>query len=407
MILAQAFPKIAIDLDGVMWRGDEVIAGAPETIVAVRSAGRRVCFVTNNSATPIVEVAARLTSIGAGDAPIDVVSSAEAAARLLVREVPGLRGRLTYVIGGEGLRQAVAATGARLASTDEGRQATLVVVGLDRNLSYEALQVATEAIAAGALFVASNADASYPGPTGPWPGAGAIAAALTTATGVSPKVAGKPEPDLLEVAADHLGGGPALMVGDRVETDVVAAANIGWSSALVLTGSTSVTGLASASAWPTFILRTLSDLVEDLPHARIRPASGPDLPSIATLLHAGGLVSGAARERVGKTLIAEVDRSVVGTAAFEVLGERGILRSVAVGEKVRRSGVGTALVAATLRRLRHEGVREVYLATDAAPKFFDLCGFKEATRGQIPDDVAEHPHLVRECAGATIMHAPI
>lgn len=397
---------MAIDLDGVIWRGDRVLAGAAETIASLQASGRRICFVTNNSSEPVADVAERLAKLGAGNA-VDVVSSAEATARLLARVVPGLRGRLTFVVGGEGLRQAVASTGARLADPGEGSQATLVVVGLAKELTYEMLRAASVAVGSGAIFVASNADPSLPGPDGPWPGAGAIAAAIQTATGVAPQVAGKPQSDLLEVAAERLGGAPALMVGDRVETDVAGAERMGWPSALVLTGSTSVLGLASGSVWPTFVLRSLTDLVTDLPHPKIRPASGPDLPQIASLLHAGGLVSGAARERVGRTLIAEVDRAVIGTAAYEVLGERGILRSLAVGQQLRRAGAGTTLAAAALRRMYEAGVREVYLATDTAAGFFETCGFVEAPKGNIPADVAEHPHLVRECPGATIMRATL
>lgn len=407
MILAQAFARFAIDLDGVIWRGEDAVPGAPETIASLRTAGKRVCFVTNNSSQPVEAVAAKLRSLGAGAEPGEVVTSAEATTRLLERVVPGLRGRLAHVVGGEGLRAAVAATGARVADLDEAASASLVVVGLDLSLTYDSLRAATLAVAGGATFVASNADPSFPGAGGAWPGAGAIAASIATATGVAPHVAGKPEPDLLEVAAERLGGTPALVVGDRIGTDIAAAARAGWPSALVLTGVTGVTDLASASVWPTYLLRSLADLVADLPHPKIRPASGPDLPQIASLLHAGGLVSGAARERVGRTLIAEVDRTVVGTAAYESLGQHGILRSVAVGERVRRAGAGTLLVAATLRRLRESGAREVYLATDGATAFFTRCGFAPVQQGTVPDDIAEHPHLTRECPGATVMHASI
>ena len=137
---------------------------------------------------------------------------------------------------------------------------------------------------------------------------------MGTSTGVEPVIAGKPQPLMLEVARERVGGTPALMIGDRIDTDVIAAQAVGWPSALVLTGATGVPELAVAPAWPDFLLRGLADVLVDLPHPQIRAASGPDLPAIAQLLHDGGLQAGAARERLGRTIVAEVDRKVIATA---------------------------------------------------------------------------------------------
>src|SRR5256885_6208948 len=124
MILAQAFARFAFDLDGVVWKGDRPIAGAPETIRTLRDSGKRVAFVTNNSSETAETYAKKLAEMGAGGSPDEVVSSADATARLLDREVPGLRGRLAYVIGGGGRLNAGAGGGARLASGGEGQEAT-------------------------------------------------------------------------------------------------------------------------------------------------------------------------------------------------------------------------------------------------------------------------------------------
>ena len=397
MILAQAFSRFAFDLDGVVWKGDRPIAGAPDTIRTLRDAGKRVAFVTNNSSETGETYAKKLAEMGAGGSPDEVVSSADATARLLEREVPGLRGRLAYVIGGEGLLNAVAGVGARIAIGEEGKDASLVVVGWDRSLTFDKLRLATLAVRGGAMFVASNTDATYPAQEGLWPGAGAIVAALRTSTGVVPLVAGKPDPGVFQVARERLGGSPALVVGDRVETDIMAAHAAGWPAALVLSGATGVPELAAAPAWPDFVLGRLTDLLEDRPHPQVRPAAGPDLPHIATMLHHGGLQAGAARERLGRTMVAETDRKPIATASWERLDGIGLLRSVAVGPEYRRAGAGTMTVAATLKRMIGEGIGEVYLVTEHAEKFFAACGFKTIDRDQLPDSLDKHPQIVREC----------
>jgi 4-nitrophenyl phosphatase len=405
MILAQAFSRFAFDLDGVVWKGDRPIAGSPDTIRTLRDAGKRVTFVTNNSSDTPETYAKKLAEMGAGGSPDEVVSSADATARLLEREVPGLRGRLAYVVGGEGLLNAVASVGVRIATADEAKDASLVVVGWDRTLTFEKLRLATLAVRAGAIFVASNTDATYPAPEGLIPGAGAIVAALRTSTGVEPLVAGKPDPGVFQVARDRLGGTPALVVGDRVETDVVAAKAAGWPGALVLSGATGVPELAVAPAWPDFVLWRLTDILEDRPHPGVRPASGPDLPHIATMLHHGGLPAGAARERLGRTVVAETDRKPIATASWEQFDGTGLLRSVAVQPEVRRAGAGTVVVAATLKRMFEDGVQDVYLVTESAERFFAACGFKTLDRDELPDTIKKHPQLVRECpASAPAMH---
>jgi amino-acid N-acetyltransferase len=162
--------------------------------------------------------------------------------------------------------------------------------------------------------------------------------------------------------------------------------------------------LATAPAWPDFVLRSLSNILSDLPHPQLRQATGPDLPSIAQLLHEGGLPAGAARERVGRTVVAQADRRVIATAAWEPLGDAALLRSVAVSSDVRGAGVGLLVVAATLRQVARAGVREVYLVTTDAEAFFTRCGFRTIQREELPDAVAAHRQITRECpASAPVM----
>src|SRR5207245_2766569 len=111
----------------------------------------------------------------------------------------------------------------------------------------------------------------------------------------------------------------------------------------------------------------------------------------------GGLIAGAARERLGRTMVAETDRKPIATASWERIDGVGLLRSVAVSPEFRRAGAGTIIVAATLKRMIEEGIREVYLVTEHAERFFAACGFRTIDREQLPPAIEKHPQLVREC----------
>lgn len=397
MILAQAYSRFVVDLDGVVWAAGKPLPGSPEAIRALRDVGKKLCFVTNNSSEMPDAYAKRLADTGAGGDASEIVTSAEAMMRVLEREVPGIRGRAAYVIGGPGLIAAMSQIGLRLVEGPEARQASVVVVGWDRTLTYDKLRLATLAIRGGAIFAATNTDPTFPSPEGLWPGNGATVAALRAATGADPIVAGKPRPTMLELAQERLGGSPALVLGDRLDTDVEAARRAGWPSALVLSGATGVGELATGSAWPDYILRRLSDVLEDLPHPKIRPATGPDLPAIATLLHNGGLQAGAARERVGRTVVAEANREVLGTAAWEPAGDDAIVRSVAVAPSSRGKGIGTAVTAAAVRAVADSTARAVYLVTESAEPFFAAHGFSPIRREELPEAVAASAQFTRDC----------
>jgi phosphoglycolate/pyridoxal phosphate phosphatase family enzyme len=404
VILAQSFQRFVLDLDGVVWTGDEPVAGAPETIRSLRDAGKRLAFVTNNSSQTPETYAKKLADVGAQGEESEIVTSADALARLMQAAIPALRGRAAFVIGGPGLIERVAGLGVRISDGADPTECSIVAVGMDRDLTYDKLRIATRAIRAGATFVASNSDATYPTEEGLWPGCGAIVSALRTSTGVDPMVAGKPEPLMLEVARERVGGTPALMIGDRIETDVVAAQAVGWPSALVLTGATGVPELAVAPVWPDYVLRRLSDILVDLPHPQLRGATGPDLPAIAQLLHDGGQQAGAARERVARTVVAQGDRAVLGTAAWDPAGDAAMLRSVAVADDARGNGIGMLVTAAALRVIAQDGRREVYAVTTDAERFFAGCGFRAVSRDELPAGVAEHRQITRECpASAAVL----
>ena len=228
---------VVMDMDGVLYRGDHPLPGALDTLNTLRARGVRVAFLTNNASRHREELAARLSRLGFECTAGDVWGSAYIAARYLSRHAPEAR---VFLVGTAGMRREMEEAGLAVAPTHEG--ATHVVAGLDMTVTYEKLSNAHYAICNGAAFIATNLDATFPdGPTTTTPGGGALVAALTTSTGVTPLVMGKPEPTGLSLIAASWGvpAGRMAMVGDRLDTDIAAANAFGCLSVLVLTGVSS------------------------------------------------------------------------------------------------------------------------------------------------------------------------
>ncbi len=258
MSLADQYDCFLLDLDGVLYRGDEAVPGAPEAVARLRAGGRRVVFLTNNSGRTPEAVAEKLDGLGIEAVPSEVVTSALATADLLAARGGGS----AFVVGEIGIRAALANAG--LAIVDgEPERVDFVVVGWDRRADYQRLKTASLLVQRGARLVATNADAAYPAPDGLWPGAGALLAVLTTTTGARAEVVGKPHAPLFEAALRRAGGGRPLVVGDRLETDIAGAAALGWDSVLVLTGITGEEELAASAVRPTFVARDLSGVLAD------------------------------------------------------------------------------------------------------------------------------------------------
>jgi HAD superfamily hydrolase (TIGR01457 family) len=259
-MLADRYDALLLDLDGVLFRGAETVPGGPETLTTLRASGRRIAFVTNNSARTPEQVADTLGGHGYEAHPDEVVTSALATADLLAE-----RGATeAYVIGEEGIRRALTDAGVQVMD-GEPATAGYVVVGWDREATYAKLRTASLLVERGARLVATNADASYPAQDGFWPGAGALLAAITTTTGAEPEIVGKPHPPLYLAALQRVGGDRPLVVGDRLETDIAGAAALGWDSLLVFSGATS-TAMADASAIrPTYAGADVASLLTDLP----------------------------------------------------------------------------------------------------------------------------------------------
>jgi HAD superfamily hydrolase (TIGR01450 family) len=261
-------PVVCCDLDGVVWRGDEPVPGAADGVAQLQAAGIRVGFVSNNSSQPVDEVAAKLAAAGVAVAHTDVMTSALAAASLLASELqPGAR---VLACAGPGVVEALEGVG--LLPVRKA-PAAAVVVGFHREFDYEELDRASGAVRDGARFVATNLDATYPVAGGMIPGSGAIAAAVATASGRTPEVAGKPERPMADLVRDRLGA-TGVVVGDRPSTDGAFADALGWPFALVLSGVTGRNARAGGESIPDppppFVADDLSSLAPRLVDALVR-----------------------------------------------------------------------------------------------------------------------------------------
>ena len=261
--LCEAYDVALLDLDGVVYVGGKAIPGASQALRQASAEGMRLAYVTNNANRTPAAVAETLTGFGVAATADDVVTSAQAAARLLAERLPA--GAPVLVVGGMGLRVAVRERGLRPVSTAAERPAA-VVQGYNPGISYPLLAEGGRAVAAGALFVGTNADRTLPSAHGQQPGNGALLQVITYATGQKPLVAGKPEPPLHEESVARTGARHPLVVGDRLDTDIEAAQRVDADSLLVLTG---VTGPAEAVLAP-------ANQRPDLPgRGPVRPDRGP------------------------------------------------------------------------------------------------------------------------------------
>ncbi len=248
-----------LDLDGVVYVGPDAVPGAPEHLERAAEAGMRLAYVTNNAARPPAVVAQHLRELGVPAADEDVVTSAQAAARLLSERCAA--GAAVFVIGGEGLFEALTERGLRpVQSLEENPVA--VVSGYHRDLRWGTVTDGAILVAGGLPWVAANTDQSVPTPHGRGPGNGVLVDAVATFTGASPEVAGKPLPPLFEESVRRVGGRRPLVVGDRLDTDIEGATRSGLDSLLVLTGVTGLAELVAATPdqRPTYLSTDLAGM---------------------------------------------------------------------------------------------------------------------------------------------------
>lgn len=254
--LDAAYDVLLLDLDGTVYQGPEEIPGAKE---ALAKCSARQFFVTNNASRGPETVAKHLTELGMPATPDMVVTSAQAAARMVAAHVP--EGSKVLVVGADALATEVELAGlAPVRSFEDGPVA--VVQGFSPDIGWRDLAEGALAIRSGALWVASNVDSTLPSERGLLPGNGSLVSSLRTATGRNPLVAGKPASPIMDDACRLSGARKPLVVGDRLDTDIAGANAAGLDSLLVLTGVSGVLDvlLAEPALRPTYISRDLDGL---------------------------------------------------------------------------------------------------------------------------------------------------
>jgi len=263
--LSSTYDLAMLDLDGVVYRGSDPIAGVADALATATQKGLRLAYITNNASRTAQAVAEKLRGMGLPDViDDDVVTSAQAVAHLMADALPA--GATVLLVGGDGLRAPLEARGlVCVTSLDDSPVA--VVQGFHADIGWSDLAEASYAIQSGLPWYASNTDMTVPTARGIAPGNGSLVQAVRNATGAEPIVAGKPEKALFDETIARVGGERPLMVGDRLDTDIDGAINAGIDSLVVLTGVSSLSEVAAAPKGhrPTFVSADLRGLDEEHP----------------------------------------------------------------------------------------------------------------------------------------------
>ncbi len=257
--MPELYDAYIFDLDGTVYLGDALLPTAGETIARLRGLGRRTVFLSNNPSHTREDYARKLTRLGLPTPPGDVINSSLVMADFLQRRMPGAR---LFVVGEPALCEVLTAAGFEL--TEDPRRTDAVIASFDRTFVYRKLQIAFDAIRAGARFFATNGDRYCPVPGGGEPDAAAMIAAIEACTNTQVEaVVGKPSRYMVEAILGVLGLPPqrCIITGDRLETDVAMGLNSGMAAALTLTGATDAATLAASPIQPTYVLRQLADLL--------------------------------------------------------------------------------------------------------------------------------------------------
>jgi phosphoglycolate/pyridoxal phosphate phosphatase family enzyme len=259
MTVDRTFSGYIFDLDGTVYLGDALLPGARYAVETLREMGSRVVFLSNKPLETRADYAAKLTRLGVPTSPDEVINSSWVMARWLAREAPGAA---LFVIGERPLLDELREAGFRL--TEEPGEIDFVVASFDRTFAYHKLQVAFDAIRAGARFVATNADRYCPIPGGGLPDAAATIGAIEGCTGKRVEVVvGKPSPITVRAILDQLKlpASECIIVGDRLETDMRMGLEAGMATAIVLTGVTTPELLAASDIQPDYVLHRLDELL--------------------------------------------------------------------------------------------------------------------------------------------------
>ena len=259
--------NLILDMDGVLWRGDTPMPGLVAFFDTMRACDIGFILATNNATKTANMYTERLARFGVDVPPHQILTSAEATASYLAELYQP--GSPLYVIGAMGLHEALTTQSFRILSAADvraGASAVSVVAGLSPVMTYEDLAMGAHLVNQGVPFVGTNPDANFPSEIGPLPGAGAILAMITTATGIEPTVIGKPGPIIFREAVNRLGGDPSTvaMVGDRLSTDIYGAKAAGLRAILVLSGISTREEAEKGPVRPDYILADITELASFL-----------------------------------------------------------------------------------------------------------------------------------------------
>jgi len=255
-----AIKALILDMDGVLWRGEQPIGDLSNTFQRINSLGLKFTLATNNATRTVAQYAQKLSRFGVDIRLEQIINSSIAAAAYLRKRFPS--GGNVYVVGEAGLIDTLAEHG----FTHQEQEVLAVVAAMDRQLTFEKLKRASHLIRSGALFIATNPDRTFPTPEGLMPGAGAILAFLVAATDTHPVIVGKPFPEMYRIALEQMNAQPndTLVVGDRLETDIAAGQELGCTTALVLSGVTTQEQSKGWSPPPDFIANDLNALLDKI-----------------------------------------------------------------------------------------------------------------------------------------------
>lgn len=256
-----------IDMDGVLWRGDELLPGFHALFETLRQQQRPFILATNNASRTPAHYVQKFTQFGVPLGEEEVLTSAEATGEHILHTFGPETA--VYVCGDDGLHEAIRRRGMPILTVEEvqnGRKVDVVTMGFSRRVTYPDLAAAALAVHRGATFIGSNSDATYPSEYGPLPGAGSLLAVVETATGVKPQTIGKPHPPMFIEAMRRMNAQPATtaMIGDRLNTDIVGGHNVGCRTILVLSGITQPADLEDSQIQPDFIFSGIDQIVEAL-----------------------------------------------------------------------------------------------------------------------------------------------
>jgi 4-nitrophenyl phosphatase len=256
--LTPRIQAVILDMDGVLWRANTPVVDIPAVFERFNHLGLRVALATNNATRSVSEYQEKLAGLGAHIEAWQIINSPLASAHLLHKEFP--QGGPVYVVGAPGLLAHLEEFGFYYAE----EKTLAVVAGLDMDFTYKKMAIANRLIRQGARFIGTNPDVTYPLPDGLAPGAGAVLAAIEAASGVSPTIAGKPQPVMYELALERMQVKPeeAIGIGDRLDTDILGAQNAGCRTGLVMSGVSTSEDLQRYHPKPDLVAADLWEMIK-------------------------------------------------------------------------------------------------------------------------------------------------